>query len=892
MSAGAAWFRDEALLLSAVRGAGATGVRPPTIPGYDDWREVGRGGQGVVYAATQRSTKRQVAIKLLLDGAYASESARRRFEREIDLVATLQHPNIVRLYDSGTTAEGYPFYVMEYVEGVSLDALLGVGGAADVDVDARGAAGTTPVAGAGAPLASLRATVTMFVKICQAVSYAHQRGVIHRDLKPGNIRVDPAGEPHVLDFGLAKSATPNRTQMSVEGSFTGSLPWASPEQVEGIPSRIDLRTDVYSLGVLLYQALTGAFPYPLNVPFNEAIQSIRQSPPARPSQRRPEVDDELETIVLKSLAKEPERRYQSAGELARDLQRYLAGEPIEAKRDSAWYQVKKTLHRYRLLAGVACTFLILAVGVAISTSVLYTRARHAEQIAEERRAQAENETDKARRTQRFLEGMFGTLDPTLAQDYDPALLRRIIADAARRVEEQLSAQPEVEAPVRATIGRTYANLGDYTAAETQLQAALTLYQRSLGPAHVETLKVLSDLSSVYQEQGRYDEAEPLIRQALDGFRRTFGERHRETLSAMNNLAYLLDNRGEPEQAERLHRETLTLRRQVLGEDDVDTLNSKSNLGQMLLDRGALDEATPLVQETLAMRRRVLGPDHPDTLNSLNNAARLANEQGNLTEAADLYRQAVDGYRRVLGPASPRTVQAMSNLAVVHRQRGELDEAETQLRTALDLQTRSGREQDPVTASIRNNLARTLQDAGKLAEAEPLLRSVLAQLERDYGPDHPQTLLAVNNMAGVLADLERREEAITLFRRCAEVRSRVLGPSHPETLVAGNNLAATLRADGQLAEALTLCETLVKSADSLPPEHPLRPALQGNYGETLMLLQRYAEAEPLLVDSYETLRTARGPAHPATRRAAARLVRLYETSGQPERAAKYAAPADE
>jgi tetratricopeptide (TPR) repeat protein/tRNA A-37 threonylcarbamoyl transferase component Bud32 len=824
-----------------------------------------------------------VAIKLLLNGALASESTRRRFEREIDLVATLQHPNIVRLYDSGTTAEGHPYFVMEYIEGTTLDDAIRTVAARPSESPSRTRDSVS--------VSSLRATLSLFAKICDAVNYAHQRGVMHRDLKPSNIRLDPAGEPHVLDFGLAKSSLPtavhtDQPTLSVSCQFMGSLPWASPEQAEGLTDRIDLRTDIYSLGVLLYQLLTGRFPYPVVGALPTVIENVRSAAPARPSSMRAGIDDELETIVLKTLDKEPARRYQTAGELAREIERYLRGEPIEAKRDSAWYIVRKTMRRYRLAAGVATGFLMLAVLVAITTSVLYKRALRAEQIAEQRRAQAEVEVEKVRRTKQFLQGMFGSLDPTQSVGRDAGLLRQILDDSASRVEAELAAQPEVEAPVRATIGATYASLGDYAAAEANLTAALKLYRTLPQPDEPEMLQALTDLAEVYQEQGRFAEAEPLAREALTGSGRVLGKEHRSTLTAANTMALLLHSMGNLGDAEQLFRETLVLQRRTLGEDHAETISSKGNLGQLLLDRGDYEEAAPLVQEALEARRRLSGPDHPDTVTSINNAARLAQEQGRFDQAEALYKEASDGYRRILGDDHPRTLKASSNLAVLYRQQGRLAEAEALLRDALVLQRRRIGDDDPAAAPLINNLARVLQGLGKPAEAEPLLRSVRESLRQAYGEEHPQTLTAMNNLAGVLIDLDRRDEATELFRRCTETRRRTLGADHPQTLLASINWAAGLRDCRRLDEALAIFETTTQAAASLPSEHWLWPYLRGGHGETLVLLERFAEAEPLLLDSYRVFRATRGDAHPASRNAAARLSQLYRAWEKPDKAAAY------
>ena len=319
------------------------------IPGYTIVRELHRGGQGVVYLARQDGTGRQVAIKLMREGALARQSERIRFEREIQVLAQLDNPNIVTIHDSGI-AGGCGYYVMDYIAGRKLDEYVQRN---ELDVDA---------------------ILRLFVKICRAINSAHLRGVIHRDIKPGNIRVTPEGEPHILDFGLAKlesvdgrvSAAP--TQMTATGQFVGSLPWSSPEQARGDAVKIDVRTDVYALGVILYQLLTGQFPYTINGPMPEVVARIVGETPARPSVHNPRVSPSLDTITLKALAKSREGRYQTPGDFARDIERLMAGEPIEAKRDTFGSLSRQLLRHYWVPIAVGAV--LLSMAIAIVTTML------------------------------------------------------------------------------------------------------------------------------------------------------------------------------------------------------------------------------------------------------------------------------------------------------------------------------------------------------------------------------------------------------------------------------------------------------------------------------------------------------------------------------------------
>ncbi|MBK9120187.1 MAG: protein kinase [Phycisphaerales bacterium] len=460
------WYEDQEGLLAALRAGNRELPSVPVIPGYTELREISRGGQGVVFNAIQQSTRRNVAIKILQHGAWAAPVQRRRFEREIELIAALDHPNVVRLYDSGVTPTGHPYYVMEFVDGIGLDKLVGSGAWATdglLDPNSETAAVPAPIDEHFAPLLPLPDALALFAKVCAAVHYAHQRGIIHRDLKPSNVRVDADGEPHVLDFGLAKvagEAPPDASGLrSRTGEFMGSLPWASPEAIAGDPQLADVRSDVYSLGVLLFQLLTGRFPYPIMGPLRTVLDHIQQTPPHRPSTFRRDLNDELDTIVLKCLAKEPERRYQTAGELGRDIRHYLAGEPIDAKRDSLLYTLRKNLRRYRAAAWAAVLVLMLAtttIGLifALWLSGRQARAHDAEQIAALRAALQEAEGQLTRQAH-WLEIVRQTLQGAAGSggiSFEEALRAELGAAGFLGVERQ---KPETHTPVQ-TPGSTTA----------------------------------------------------------------------------------------------------------------------------------------------------------------------------------------------------------------------------------------------------------------------------------------------------------------------------------------------------------------------------------------------------------------------------------------------------
>jgi WD40 repeat protein/serine/threonine protein kinase len=352
-----------------------------SVAGYDILQELHRGGQGVVYRAIQKATHRPVALKLMLHAVHASARQRQRFEREIDLVAGLRHPYIVTIYDCGVS-DGQPYYAMELIDGLPID---------------------TYQRSLSRP--SVEETLRLFQRICAAVAFAHRHGVIHRDLKPANILIDADGLPHIVDFGLAKLTQDNSRQqadtLTATGEFVGTLAYAAPEQARGDVAHIDVRTDVYALGVILYEMLTGEFPYPVGGPLTEVLENIRDVEPMRPSKQRRDLDGEVEAILLKALAKEPERRYQSAEQFERDVSRYLAGDPIDAKGESTWYVLRKLFRRHRLEVGVASAFVgVIAAGLVASlffwhaATVERDHAREAE--GEEREARAAESAERER----------------------------------------------------------------------------------------------------------------------------------------------------------------------------------------------------------------------------------------------------------------------------------------------------------------------------------------------------------------------------------------------------------------------------------------------------------------------------------------------------------------
>jgi len=698
------------------------------FPGYAVIREIARGGQGAVFEAIQDGTRRRVAIKLIHRGGGARDAA--RFTQEVRILAQLRHPNIVAIHESGSVGED-DYFVMDYVDGAPLDGWV----AARVEAVEQAQA---------SPRAVLREVLDLLATVAEAVHAAHLRGVIHRDLKPANIRVDGDGRPVVLDFGLAKRLASDVDDLSAaqpmteSGHFVGSLPWSSPEQAGGRTPEIDLRTDVYALGVMLYQSVTGRFPYEVRGPLLDVIGRILHDEPqsvraASDSALAPLVDRDLEAIVLRCLAKPPPRRYQSAGDVAADLRRYLAGEAIDARRDSTWYVLRKTLRRHRIAAAVALGF------VALSGASAVVFALQAAQIRVERDAAAAARDDEhaarmtSERVAGFLEELLASADPF----DDPAhrrdvTLQEAVDLAAGRIEEEFAGEPRVEASVRTVIGRTYRELGALDAADAHLQRALALRRELLGSGHPSVAETLHEAAQLRQVQARYDDAEQLCSEALAIRLATFGDGSAEVAESRNLRAHLLRELDRLEEAEQEARAALAARRALLADDDPLIAESYNALAGVLRERKKLEEAEAAYVEALDRRRTLLRPGHPDVATSLNNLAALRCEQKRFADAIPLLEEALEIYVSELGEIHPYVARGRANLATALTEVGRTAEAEAQFRAALDTRRALAPDGDAESAALAFLLGQMLAREGRDADARIELESAVPLLRATRG----------------------------------------------------------------------------------------------------------------------------------------------------------------
>jgi serine/threonine protein kinase len=832
-------------------------------------QNLGEGGMGAVYLAEQEEpVRRRVALKVIKPGM-DSALVLARFEAERQALALMDHPNIAKVLDAGTTASGRPYFVMELVKGVPITRYCD---------EQR----LTP-----------RERLALFVPVCQAVQHAHHKGVIHRDLKPSNVIValyDGRPVPKVIDFGVAKALyqrLTERTLFTEVGQVVGTLEYMSPEQAELNNLDIDTRSDVYSLGVILYELLTGSPPFTARqlrgAAFTEMLRMIREVEPPKPSTRLSGSEElpaiaakrklepkrltrlvcgELDWVAMKALEKDRARRYETADGLARDLERYLADEPVLAGPPGAGYRLRKFLRRHKAPAlAAALVVLALLAGVVVSTWQA-ARAIRAEGETGVERDKARDAARQARAAEAEAKAVTMFFTDTVLSAARPhsdrgglgkdVTVREALDAAAPKIEERFRGQPRAEAAARHALGVTYRLLGQYGKARPHLERAVELRLRLLGEEDRDTFDSMNSLAVVLQDLGRTAESVALERRLVEVNRRVMGEEHADTLLTLSNLAVSLRHQGEVAEAEALMRRALEAERRVLGEEHIYTLTAMNNLALLLGNKQDWAEAEPLARRALEVHRRVRGAEHPHTLAAMFTRATLLHQQDRWDEAEPLYRQTWKAQCRVLGEEHPDTLRTVVGLATLLQERHQYADAEALHRQALEGRRRALGADHPDTIDSMSRLTPVLIDQGKFDKAEPLCREALADRRKTLPPGHRDTAYALVMLGQVLTATGRPEEAELLLREATDIYRQIW----PE-------------GDWRAANAQSLL------------------------GACLVAQRRYAAAEPLLLDAHEVLQRREATIPRSYREirltdARKRLVQLYESWDKPEKANEWRA----
>jgi len=921
---------------------------------YKILQEIGEGGFGIVHMAEQEEpVRRKVALKIIKLGMDTKQVIA-RFEAERQALALMDHPNIARVLDAGATETGRPYFVMELVRGITI-----------TDYCDQNKLSATE-------------RLELFLPICHAVQHAHQKGIIHRDLKPNNVLVtlhDSKPVPKVIDFGIAKATSQRLTEKTLFTGFRqflGTPEYMSPDQAEISGLDVDTRTDIYSLGVLLYELLTGTTPFDAKTlrgaSYDEILRTIREVEPPTPSARlhtlsathdaaaiarlrqtepaalSRQLRGDLDWITMKAMEKDRTRRYQTANDLAADIERHLRNEPVTAGPPGTTYKFRKFVrrHRFGVLAGSVVGAALL-IGLSLATAGLIqanraraaleverdvaTAARAAEQeqrrIAEASANDARAQATKSVTVSQFLQEMLGSVDPSKARGREVSV-RYVLDEAAVKLDEgALAEHPEVEATVRMTLGETYEALGLYDTAELHLRRAATLRSRQLGEEDADTLRSNRALAGILRIRGEFTEAESLLRRTAETQTRVFGEEHPDTLTTMNELALALWGPGRYAEAESIHRRTLEIQRRVLGEQHVSTLESMIHLGHVCAVVGKPAEAEALLRRAVERCQRVLGEEHPSTTEALDRLGQFVEGQGDDEEAEGLYSRTYELDRRILGPDHPRTLVVMNRLIRVLDRQGKADEARPVVADRL-AHLRRAAEGPDANAGALNAYAWELLNCepADLRDPDAALANARRAVELDGGADGGtlETLALAFRMTGDLDQaIETQRKAVALARAGGAYNRPELESKLMEYLLENGDFVAAasvswedlatqigesiiteaaprtsdvlrseaLMREGRFEEAADVLRgSLVTRQKTLPEGHWLIADTMIRLGSAVAGQGRFAEAESLLLEGCALMQQDRRVAADRKREAIERVIQLYQSWGKPDQAAEW------
>jgi eukaryotic-like serine/threonine-protein kinase len=854
-------------------------LRVPTVRYFGDYEllgELAHGGMGIVYYARQVSLNRAVALKIIRSGHFAADAEVERFHTEAQAAASLDHPNIVPLHEIGQH-EGHHFFSMKLIEGGNL---------AEWTTTRNAPPDATPSARSESrnQKSEIQTAVRLLATVADAVHHAHQRGILHRDLKPTNILLDSEGRPHLTDFGLAKLLWRERST-TVTDAILGTPTYMAPEQAGGDAKHITTAADIYSLGAILYELLTGQPPFTGAEPL-EILDKVRTQEPPRPRALNPRVDHDLETICLKCLDKEPTRRYATAKALDEDLKRWLTGEPILARPTTTVERARKWAKRNPAVASLVVLAHILFIAGIVGVLWQWRRAEiNAEQAAEQaRRAEAgarsarENAARSAQFAQ-FLQEMLEGVGPSAALGRDTTMLREVLDRTAEQIG---TAGPEVELEMRRTLGGVYHDLGEFEAAEAMFRRAKMLHQ-NLYPGLPAFADSLDNLADSLRSQAQLVASETL---------------HYRPGTARTPSAQKIQEKLA--EAEDLYQQALAVRLKLWGGEHPDVADSLKNLAAIAYYQRRLPEAEALGHQALAMARRFLPETHPSVLTKLTNLAMILGDAGKLEEAEALYLQALAVDRQRLREPHPTLVTVLANLGLVVKRQGRFAGAESFYTEALDMERQLARSDHPSLAQLLNELADVLQKQGRFAEAEPLARESLEVRLRLFGDEHVEVAAALDNLGLVLSAQGNFDDAEPLHQQALAMRQELLGSEHPHVVRSLNSLSILRERQGRLTDSEALLQEAIAlegriSDDSRPyaPERAgssLLVELLIDLAHTQQRQRRLDDAEAALLEALDYLRKPSAAVTtvntPALRKVLRRLAALCMETNRPEQAAEW------
>jgi len=826
--------------------------------------EIGRGGMGVVFRAEQREPmRRDVAVKVIKLGM-DTEDVIARFESERQALAMMSHPAIAQVFEAGATSSGHPYFAMEYVPGRDI------------------------LRYADDHRLTIAERLRLFIRLCEGVQHAHQKGIIHRDLKPSNVLVrEEGGEAHpkIIDFGIAKATAHRlveRTLYTQQGQIVGTPEYMSPEQTERSALDIDTRSDIYSLGVLLYELLVGALPFDpetlRSAGYDEILRHVRETPAPRPSTRITAIDDaetraaarssdvrslrrtlsgDLDWIVMKALDKDRNRRYAGAAEFADDIRRHLDALPVLAGPPSNVYRLRKFVRRNRVrVAAAAAVFLALVAGV-IATSWQAHLASVAERAAAASAARAEREAATSAAISGFLTDMLTSIRPEAARGRE-ITVREVVDQAASEIDDSFEDQPLVAAQVRRTLGATYYTLGAPEKARPLLEAAIERLESAPAASRSDLFEALTALGLLHLRQGDFARAERLLTRAADVADEIEGpEAERSRIAATHNLGYLSHSRSDYAGAEERYRAAATRARERLGETNRQTIRSTTQWARTLASLGRSREALEQTETALTAARATLEPDDPLLAQATLLRGWIDVLRGRLLDAKPLYLESAERHRRVYGPAHPETLRVEGSLSWLHMQLGELEEALEISRRAYENSVEALGDSSEITTYALISLASALESVERYGEAARLLERQIDVMSEAVGAESLQVAALMNNLAGIYWKREDRR-CIDLWRRVVEIRRASLGAGARDTLAARMNVGLALTVFDETEQALLLYESLAEEAEAaLGPSGGLTLSVKSNLAFTLRNADRPADAARVYEQVVPTLLEQRG-----------------------------------